>query len=100
VLWFVWLLQYAVDKCEYWRLADGANKPPGLIGWWPSKSVVSDRVSQPCMWVPTGGIIHLGGTACIWGQPSVMQQGESLLRDRWDCRSAAHCFAKLASLQQ
>lgn len=35
------ILQYAVDKCEYWRLADSNNKPPGLLGWWPSKSVVS-----------------------------------------------------------
>lgn len=35
------VLQYAVDKCEYWRLADEQNKPSGLLGWWPSKSVVS-----------------------------------------------------------
>lgn len=35
------ILQYAVGKCEYWRLADSKNKPPGLLGWWPSKSVVS-----------------------------------------------------------
>lgn len=35
------ILQYAVDKCEYWRLADSNNKPSGLLGWWPSKSVVS-----------------------------------------------------------
>lgn len=27
------VLQYAVDKCEYWRLADASNKPPGLLGW-------------------------------------------------------------------
>ena len=38
---FCVVVQYAVDKCEYWRLADSNNKPPGLLGWWPSKSVVS-----------------------------------------------------------
>lgn len=35
------ILQYAVGNCEYWRLADSKNKPSGLLGWWPSKSVVS-----------------------------------------------------------
>ena len=39
------VLQYAVDKCEYWRLADEQNKPSGLLGWWPSKSVVSNCCS-------------------------------------------------------
>jgi hypothetical protein len=24
---------------EYWRLADSANKPPGVMGWWPSRAV-------------------------------------------------------------
>ena len=24
---------------EYWRLADAANKPPGVMGWWPSRAV-------------------------------------------------------------
>jgi alpha-amylase len=33
------ILQYAVDKCEYWRLKDNNNKAPGLIGWWPKKAV-------------------------------------------------------------
>ena len=33
------VLQEAVAKKEYWRLADKNNKPPGLIGWWPERSV-------------------------------------------------------------
>lgn len=33
------VLQEAVGKCEYWRLADADGKPPGLIGWWSSRSV-------------------------------------------------------------
>ena len=33
------VLQQAVAAGEYWRLRDGQGRPPGLIGWWPAKSV-------------------------------------------------------------
>ena len=33
------VLQEAVGKCQYWRLADVDGKPPGLVGWWPTRSV-------------------------------------------------------------
>lgn len=33
------VLQEAVAKREYWRLRDGAGRPPGMIGWWPSRAV-------------------------------------------------------------
>ncbi|KAF6262946.1 glycoside hydrolase superfamily [Scenedesmus sp. NREL 46B-D3] len=33
------VLQEAVKNCEYWRLADGQNMAPGLIGWWPQRAV-------------------------------------------------------------
>lgn len=33
------ILQEAVKNCEYWRLRDPNNKPTGVLGWWPSKSV-------------------------------------------------------------
>ncbi|AES79581.2 serine transhydroxymethyltransferase [Medicago truncatula] len=26
-------------KIEFWRLRDAQGKPPGVIGWWPSRSV-------------------------------------------------------------
>jgi alpha-amylase len=39
VLLAVSYLQEAVKHCEYWRLADSKNKAPGLIGWWPQRSV-------------------------------------------------------------
>ncbi|KAM7252891.1 hypothetical protein ACFE04_025509 [Oxalis oulophora] len=32
------ILQEAV-KGEYWRLRDPQGKPPGVIGWWPSRAV-------------------------------------------------------------
>jgi len=33
------VLQQAIATGEYWRLADGADKPSGLIGWWPENAV-------------------------------------------------------------
>ncbi|EIE21645.1 glycoside hydrolase [Coccomyxa subellipsoidea C-169] len=26
-------------RCEYWRLRDSSGKPPGVMGWWPSRAV-------------------------------------------------------------
>lgn len=31
--------QEAVKNTEYWRLIDPEGKPPGFLGWWPSKAV-------------------------------------------------------------
>ncbi|PSC70086.1 alpha amylase domain [Micractinium conductrix] len=33
------ILHAAFERCEYWRLSDAAGKPPGLMGWWPSRAV-------------------------------------------------------------
>ncbi|XP_072993431.1 alpha-amylase 3, chloroplastic [Typha latifolia] len=33
------ILHTALDKCEYWRLSDQKGKPPGVVGWWPSRAV-------------------------------------------------------------
>ena len=32
--------QEAVKHTQYWRLRDGAGKPPGLLGWWPTRATV------------------------------------------------------------
>ncbi|KAK8604393.1 hypothetical protein V6N13_099337 [Hibiscus sabdariffa] len=29
----------ALERCEYWRLSDQKGKPPGVVGWWPSRAV-------------------------------------------------------------
>ncbi|KAL0447072.1 UNVERIFIED_CONTAM: Alpha-amylase 3, chloroplastic [Sesamum latifolium] len=29
----------ALERCEYWRLSDAKGKPPGVVGWWPSRAV-------------------------------------------------------------
>ncbi|WCJ32490.1 alpha-amylase-like 3 [Euphorbia peplus] len=33
------ILHAALDRCEYWRLSDEKGKPPGVVGWWPSRAV-------------------------------------------------------------
>jgi len=34
------VLQEAVKNTQYWRLRDNAGKPPGLLGWWPTRATV------------------------------------------------------------
>ncbi|EPS68543.1 plastid alpha-amylase, partial [Genlisea aurea] len=33
------ILHSALERCEYWRLSDEKRKPPGVLGWWPSRAV-------------------------------------------------------------
>ncbi|KAM1280137.1 hypothetical protein TB2_020666 [Malus domestica] len=33
------ILHAALERCEYWRLSDEKGKPPGVLGWWPSRAV-------------------------------------------------------------
>ncbi|KAI4384241.1 hypothetical protein MLD38_002421 [Melastoma candidum] len=33
------VLHAALERCEYWRLSDQKGKPPGVVGWWPSRAV-------------------------------------------------------------
>ncbi|XP_073525856.1 uncharacterized protein [Phyllobates terribilis] len=33
------VLHSAVGDCQYWRLRDSEGKPPGVVGWWPSRAV-------------------------------------------------------------
>lgn len=33
------ILHAVLERCEYWRLSDPKGKPPGVIGWWPSRAI-------------------------------------------------------------
>ncbi|TYH83653.1 hypothetical protein ES332_D02G146100v1 [Gossypium tomentosum] len=33
------ILHSALERREYWRLLDQKGKPPGVVGWWPSRAV-------------------------------------------------------------
>lgn len=33
------IMHAVFERNEYWRLRDDKGKPPGLLGWWPSRAV-------------------------------------------------------------
>ncbi|KAF9625496.1 hypothetical protein IFM89_023432 [Coptis chinensis] len=33
------ILHSVLERCEYWRLSDEKGRPPGVVGWWPSRAV-------------------------------------------------------------
>ena len=45
------ILHAVFERGELWRLRDAAGKPPGLMGWWPSRAVTflenHDTVDAP-----------------------------------------------------
>ena len=55
------------ERCEYWRLKDGAGKPAGLLGWWPSRSVtfLENHDTVGGRGRVTGGA---GASACLQGR--------------------------------
>ena len=73
------ILHAAVERCEYWRLADAKGQPPGVVGWWPSRAVTfvenHDTGSTQAHWVfPQGKelegyayiLTHPGTPAIFW----------------------------------
>ncbi|XP_021756525.1 probable alpha-amylase 2 isoform X3 [Chenopodium quinoa] len=67
------ILQEAV-KGEYWRLRDSQGKPPGVMGWWPSRAVTfldnHDTGSTQAHWpFPANHIIE--GYAYILTHPGI-----------------------------
>lgn len=37
---------------RYWRLRDASGKPPGVMGWWPSRAVTFLEVWLASMFTP------------------------------------------------
>ncbi|KAG8383113.1 hypothetical protein BUALT_Bualt05G0151000 [Buddleja alternifolia] len=71
------ILHSVLDRCEYWRLSDEKGKPPGVVGWWPSRAVTfienHDTGSTQGHWRFPGGK-EMQGYAYILthpGNPSV-----------------------------
>ncbi|KAM7259897.1 hypothetical protein ACFE04_015638 [Oxalis oulophora] len=67
------ILQAAV-KGEYWRLRDSQGKPPGVMGWWPSRAVTfidnHDTGSTQAHWpFPSNHIME--GYAYILTHPGI-----------------------------
>ncbi|KAJ1700652.1 hypothetical protein LUZ63_000431 [Rhynchospora breviuscula] len=67
------VLQAAVQG-ELWRMRDGNGKPPGMLGWWPEKSVTfvdnHDTGSTQSMWpFPSDKVMQ--GYAYILTHPGI-----------------------------
>ncbi|CAI9116997.1 OLC1v1018307C4 [Oldenlandia corymbosa var. corymbosa] len=67
------ILQAAV-KGEFWRLRDAQGKPPGVVGWWPSRAVTfldnHDTGSTQAHW-PFPGNHVMEGYAYILTHPGI-----------------------------
>lgn len=39
------------NRQQYWRLSDPSRKPPGVMGWWPSRSTtfLEVRLAVSCI---------------------------------------------------
>ncbi|CAL5228346.1 g11459 [Coccomyxa viridis] len=72
------VLQEAVASKEYWRLQDSHGRPPGVLGWWPSRAVTfidnHDTGSTQAHWPFPAQFLHQGyayilthpGTPCLF----------------------------------
>lgn len=108
------ILHAVFERCEYWRLRDASGKPPGLIGWWPSRACTfvenHDTGSSQGHWRFPGHALEQGyayilthpGTPCIMydhmfhdGHISHVVQRLVALRKRLGihCRSAVKILA-------
>ena len=86
------VLQEAVGKTEYWRLADERNEPPGLIGWWPERAVTfvdnHDTGEPQNHWPFPADRLALGyayilthpGIPCVFG-PHLWDENDPVLSD-------------------
>ncbi|XP_020261766.1 probable alpha-amylase 2 isoform X2 [Asparagus officinalis] len=83
------ILQEAV-KGELWRLRDSENKPPGVMGWWPSRAVTfienHDTGSTQAHWpFPSGHLME--GYAYILTHPGI----PTIFYDHfYDCGDSMH----------
>ncbi|KAH9709403.1 alpha-amylase 3 [Citrus sinensis] len=90
------ILHSALDRCEYWRLSDEKGKPPGVVGWWPSRAVTfienHDTGSTQGHWRFPGGR-EMQGYAYILTHPGTPSEIEALLSVRK--RNKIHCRSRV-----
>ncbi|KAI3435981.1 hypothetical protein D9Q98_002039 [Chlorella vulgaris] len=103
------IMHAVFERCEYWRLRDGANKPAGLLGWWPSRAVTflenHDTGSTQGHWRFPGHAIEQGyayilthpGTPCVfWDHLSDQRQKDTVARlVAIRKRNGIHCRSKV-----
>ncbi|KAJ8760839.1 hypothetical protein K2173_021877 [Erythroxylum novogranatense] len=100
------ILHSVLERCEYWRLSDPKGKPPGVVGWWPSRAVTfienHDTGSTQGHWRFPGGkemqgyayILTHPGTPAVFFDHIFSHQGSEISalvslrnRNKIHCRS-------------
>jgi hypothetical protein len=104
------ILHSVIGNREYWRLSDQDGKPPGVLGWWPSKTCTflenHDTGSTQGHWrFPENGVeqgyayilTHPGTPTVFWDhyfaphwQPAIQKLMSLRLAQGIHCRSQVH----------
>eukprot|EP00191_Tetraselmis_sp_GSL018_P020356 CAMPEP_0177594508 /NCGR_PEP_ID=MMETSP0419_2-20121207/9820_1 /TAXON_ID=582737 /ORGANISM="Tetraselmis sp., Strain GSL018" /LENGTH=598 /DNA_ID=CAMNT_0019085825 /DNA_START=592 /DNA_END=2388 /DNA_ORIENTATION=- len=104
------ILHAVIENNEYWRLSDPEGKPPGVLGWWPSKTCTfienHDTGSTQGHWrFPDHGVeqgyayilTHPGTPTVFWDhyfapqwQPAIRRLMEIRRENGISCRSQVH----------
>lgn len=107
------VLHAVLERREYWRLADADNKPPGVLGWWPSRAVTfvenHDTGSTQGHWRFPGGremqgyayiLTHPGTPTLFWDHAVSEQLREPIARlVALRQRAGVHCRSALRILK-
>ncbi|KAK9908484.1 hypothetical protein WJX75_008568 [Coccomyxa subellipsoidea] len=103
------IMHAVFERGEYWRLRDSSGKPPGVMGWWPSRSVTflenHDTGSTQGHWrFPSSGLeqgycylLTHAGTPCIFydhlEDPQLANAIQRLIALR--LRAGIHCRSQV-----
>ena len=73
------------QRNEYWRLKDAEGKPPGLVGWWPSRSVLflENHDTVRC---PDAGIMSISNAPILFRYASQPLQMHISGGFDWTCQ--------------
>jgi hypothetical protein len=108
------ILHAVFERCEYWRLSDAQGKPPGLLGWWPSRAVTflenHDTGSSQGHWRFPGHAVEQGyayilthpGTPCVfWDHLCDQRTRDTVARlIAIRKRAAIHCRSPVSELRE
>ncbi|XP_039046992.1 alpha-amylase 3, chloroplastic-like [Hibiscus syriacus] len=102
------ILHSALERCEYWRLSDQKGKPPGVVGWWPSRAVTfienHDTGSTQGHWKFPGGkemqgyayiLTHPGTPAVFYDHIFSHYRSEMAALISIRNRNQIHCRSKI-----
>ncbi|KAJ8773734.1 hypothetical protein K2173_006384 [Erythroxylum novogranatense] len=105
------ILHSVLERCEYWRLSDQKGKPPGVVGWWPSRAVTfienHDTGSTQGHWRFPGGkemegyayiLTHPGTPAVFFDHIFSHHRSEISALIALRKRNKIHCRSKVSAI--